>query len=359
MRHFSFARTRLILLAVALLVALALPVVNRPIHASDSQPGAAPARAQGSNCSDGLINDDGGFENGYAGPGGASNVTFVERYTPPVVPFRVTDVCVCWLQNSGSTSINYSIVFYADDATWPGQEIARFGAAASGIPGTLPGAFSGAGVDAVVDGPFWVGVNFDSGANPGVFLCGDENGPGGSPGGAWSLDGGATWENTVNFFALYRATGIRARGEEVDTSAGPVTTAADNARAQAPLLQTMNGASSVRTTLSDGAVQDGSIFGRVIAQDGQFQLDAGQIGNQGVLDSGVIQAVDVFALNHQGQAITHFNSPVEVCLKGSGRVLYLDSNAMPRVPVELPGAERDGYTCANVPNAGVVALVSG
>ena len=35
-------------------------------------------------------------------------------------------------------------------------------------------------------------------------------------------------------------------------------------------------------------------------------------------------------------AITHFNSPVEVCLKGSGRVLYLDSNAMPRVPVELP-----------------------
>ena len=71
------------------------------------------------------------------------------------------------------------------------------------------------------------------------------------------------------------------------------------------------------------------------------------------------EAVDVFALHHDGLPTTFFNKPVLTCLQGSGVFLYLDATVSPRAVIELPVFARDGYTCASIPNAGTVVLVDG
>jgi len=71
----------------------------------------------------------------------------------------------------------------------------------------------------------------------------------------------------------------------------------------------------------------------------------------------VIQAVDVFGLTHGGQPVARFNSSVEVCLQGAGRLLYLDATQSPRPLSLLATTSRGGYTCGVILNAGTVVLV--
>lgn len=68
------------------------------------------------------------------------------------------------------------------------------------------------------------------------------------------------------------------------------------------------------------------------------------------------QAVDVFALSETG-SVVRFNLPVTVCLLGSGDFFFLDATLAPRVPQLMPTFMSGGYTCANIPNAGMVVLV--
>jgi hypothetical protein len=90
-----------------------------------------------------------------------------------------------------------------------------------------------------------------------------------------------------------------------------------------------------------------------------FVQDSAEIGKPEVLERGVIQAVDVFALLHDGSPTAVFNHPVTVCLRGSGALLYLDATVAPRTVAELPVFAQPGYTCGFVPNAGTVVLVDG
>ncbi|HEX3051613.1 MAG TPA: SH3 domain-containing protein, partial [Aggregatilineaceae bacterium] len=140
-----------------------------------------------------------------------------------------------------------------------------------------------------------------------------------------------------------------------------VPTAADHARAQAPLCADASGKTSmiIRVDVPPGAITGGSVFCRVLAQDGEFKANAAEIGEQAVLDMGVIQAVDVFGLMHNGSPELRFNLPIKVCLQGSGRFLYLDATTSPRAANQLPVSLEGEYTCATVFNAGLVVLVSG
>ena len=79
---------------------------------------------------------------------------------------------------------------------------------------------------------------------------------------------------------------------------------------------------------------------------------------ESVLDAGVINAVDVFALEKGGQPIKTFNKSVLACLLGNGRFIYLDDSNAPRVPATLATTALNGYTCASIPNPGTVVLVS-
>lgn len=143
------------------------------------------------------------------------------------------------------------------------------------------------------------------------------------------------------------------------TPAGP--TAADHARAQAPLCADLNGTTSaiIRADVPAGAVPGGSVFCRVIAENGVFRnpAETARVGVMSVLERGVIQAVDIFGLLHNGQPVTSFSAPFRVCLQGQGVMVYLDATTAPRTVSEPPAVFEGGYTCATIPHAGMVVLV--
>lgn len=72
------------------------------------------------------------------------------------------------------------------------------------------------------------------------------------------------------------------------------------------------------------------------------------VGNLEVIMDGVIRAVDVFG---------DFNGFVDVCLLGSGNLVFLDAANAPRVPTPLAGGFGNGYTCTVISTAGTVVLV--
>ncbi len=109
---------------------------------------------------------------------------------------------------------------------------------------------------------------------------------------------------------------------------------------------------------ASGAITDGAVYCREIARDGQYQINPGALGNQGVIARGVQQAYDLFGLNQAGQPVTIFDHAVSVCLKGRGDLVFLPVFASPR-PALLPQSFTSGdFTCARLGSAGTLALVT-
>ncbi|MDZ4769496.1 MAG: DUF4394 domain-containing protein [Chloroflexota bacterium] len=122
-----------------------------------------------------------------------------------------------------------------------------------------------------------------------------------------------------------------------------------------PSCADFNGSTSavVRAGLPDG--RQANVFCRVLAENGALSPQAGaQIGVAQVIQRGVIQAVDVFS-PYQTQS---FGTGAVVCLLGTGSFVFLDATQTPRLPTDLGTFDSgDGYTCANVINAGTAVLV--
>ncbi len=102
---------------------------------------------------------------------------------------------------------------------------------------------------------------------------------------------------------------------------------------------------------------------RVLYQNGSptqwlgFDLyNAGAIGNQGVLDLGIIQAVDIFS---PGGA-SYFQGGAVFCLRGGGTLIWLAASGIPRHP-EIIGSyavpDFPGFTCATLFEPGTLVLV--
>lgn len=134
--------------------------------------------------------------------------------------------------------------------------------------------------------------------------------------------------------------------------------AADHARAQAPLCADLDGSTDtvVRADVPGGTVPSGGVFCRVIARNSTFVHSPAEIGSMDVINAGVIQAVDVFGMAG-GQSVPNWNSSIKLCLQGSGRLLFLDALTSPRALTALPTTSEGGYTCATVYHAGTIALV--
>ena len=94
------------------------------------------------------------------------------------------------------------------------------------------------------------------------------------------------------------------------------------------------------------------LYCRIIAEDTNFVTDAGEVGDQGVINKGVIQAVDVYSITGAGNP-----AGAQVCLEGSGSLIFMDSANAPRIPVWVPGYVRGDYTCARVSATGTMVLV--
>jgi len=72
---------------------------------------------------------------------------------------------------------------------------------------------------------------------------------------------------------------------------------------------------------------------------------------------GVIFAVDVYRLEG-GRSIVEFPDYGRVCLRGNGRMFYMDARNAPRYAIEMPTEEYDGMTCAWIPAAGTLILTN-
>ncbi|MEL6526776.1 MAG: LysM domain-containing protein [Chloroflexota bacterium] len=78
-------------------------------------------------------------------------------------------------------------------------------------------------------------------------------------------------------------------------------------------------------------------------------VDEAGVGNLEVIMQGVVRAVDVFG---------EFNSAVDVCLLGSGNLIFLDAVNAPRIPQPIGSNFGGGYTCTVITTEGTVVLVN-
>ena len=79
-------------------------------------------------------------------------------------------------------------------------------------------------------------------------------------------------------------------------------------------------------------------------------LDATGIGIPSVIESGFIDAVDVWG---------YLGAGVEVCFHASGSLVFLDASTAPRSVSSLAAYSKDGMTCAFIEHPGTVVLVPG
>ena len=78
------------------------------------------------------------------------------------------------------------------------------------------------------------------------------------------------------------------------------------------------------------------------------QVDAQGVGNQAIIDQGLLDAIDMWGYITPG---------IEVCFAQHGRMMLLDAAYSPRQPMPLAAYQRDGMTCASIDRAGTVVLL--
>ncbi|MCB9457393.1 MAG: hypothetical protein H6671_15515 [Anaerolineaceae bacterium] len=103
---------------------------------------------------------------------------------------------------------------------------------------------------------------------------------------------------------------------------------------------------------------------RLIAAGGSYMYwlgspitNAGNIGAQNVLNLGLVAAVDVFSTT----GVTGFAGDVNICLQGSGYIIYMNASGAPRQPQLWSAWTTDtfpGYTCTTLYAPGTVVLVA-
>jgi len=111
-------------------------------------------------------------------------------------------------------------------------------------------------------------------------------------------------------------------------------------------------------------VDRANLFCRLIAAGGSYMFwlgspitNGGNIGNRSVIDLGLIAAVDVFSMSD----VTQFVNDVNICLQGSGYIIYMNANGQPRVPQAWNAwttPSFPGYTCTTLYAPGTVVLVA-
>jgi hypothetical protein len=86
-------------------------------------------------------------------------------------------------------------------------------------------------------------------------------------------------------------------------------------------------------------------------------VNPGAIGDQSVIERGVLQAYDVFGMTVEASAAKTFSHAITICLEGRGAMLFLPAFGSPR-PVLTPATYVKGdYSCAEIGSPGIVALV--
>ncbi|HVU11925.1 MAG TPA: choice-of-anchor Q domain-containing protein [Phototrophicaceae bacterium] len=124
------------------------------------------------------------------------------------------------------------------------------------------------------------------------------------------------------------------------------------------------GAQTTAAMLSDGGIGTvhsgdvtGDIYCHAIAQDGVYLTSSAEVGMESVINLGVEQAVDVFGELPGGISVVPFDRPIQVCLRGTGEVLFLNAATAERTVERLGATQQGAYLCVMISNAGTLVLV--
>ncbi len=102
----------------------------------------------------------------------------------------------------------------------------------------------------------------------------------------------------------------------------------------------------------------GNTYCRIIVKDSAVITQIAEVGDLAVVNRGVIQAVDIFGMFPEGETWNDLRTPVRVCLRGTGDVLFLDADTSRRNLSRLNEADSpSGYSCASLVRSGTVVLV--
>jgi|GEM_PF-5479923 len=104
-------------------------------------------------------------------------------------------------------------------------------------------------------------------------------------------------------------------------------------------------------------IKAGGGFCNIIAVDGTYRVGhgGGDIGNFGILNLGVIHAVDITNFVN-GQQATQFEGPIQVCLRGEGTLFFLSVRNMPRIEERIQYYFDGDYTCSYILDTGTLVL---
>jgi hypothetical protein len=103
---------------------------------------------------------------------------------------------------------------------------------------------------------------------------------------------------------------------------------------------------------TDGVIREGQAFARLLRPT--------YLGNRSIIDIPYIRAADVFVFFKGRTYKGGFHTPLRVCLRGEGQLLFASVQGRPRQfspAVLAPNAGRRGFQCAWLSEPGTLALV--
>lgn len=172
-------------------------------------------------CADGVVYDDGDFENGYGAKPSAGSAEYVMLFDPPSGARQLEEVCICWTRGGEDSSLSFDINVYAlGESEAPGELLGSLPALAFGVPAFSDNRFysydmSPLGIAG--DAPVFIGAAWDPAVDTDLFICADQDGPSTQPGftnipeSALSGPPGEDSPHPIDDnFPQYRALGVRA-----------------------------------------------------------------------------------------------------------------------------------------------------
>jgi hypothetical protein len=138
----------------------------------------------------------------------------------------------------------------------------------------------------------------------------------------------------------------------IEVAGPPPATACTDVNFEDPgIIRTAFESDADRAALSCRLLASG---GGYLSWLGSPLTSSANVGNQTVLDLGVVAAVDIAGPGG-------FQAGVAICLQGSGHMIYLDASEAPRVPrlwSTWTTPSFPGYTCTTIYAPGTVVLVA-
>ena len=145
---------------------------------SPDRPTRAPANAPTA-CEGGVSRDDGTLETGYGWVPTVTDGEVIQRFERGNWQTGVLEsVCVCFLRTGSSDTIQFDVVLYGDQGSYPHFEpYASFPATGTGIPEGLVGKFIEVEIPKIplLGELSYVGVRWDAATNDSFFLCADHS----------------------------------------------------------------------------------------------------------------------------------------------------------------------------------------